>query len=295
MNEKKNLHVFMMVFSIIVFAIVGCSEKSSSAYVDDVVYSYVRPVDYSGAMGVFRNQGFQMDTVTLSSKYLKCRTESSTFDCTRYYSCALDETHDDMIDCDTVYLNYGESKLYDFSFEVDVPPLDSVEVRKIFSVFNSSVCSVLSDSILVNYWLDAYGLPEGISLLKIAKIDGFDWAAKDLNVNDSIISDDKFVVSENKQCVAPSFPPDSLEQFAYCRIIESCDSSKDVNILDNLCISGEKMSEEHLAQDVRMLHKYFFVSTRTSPLQADTVVEWTLVYTDQYGRRDSLAMTTRFK
>ena len=41
--------------------------------------------------------------------------------------------------------------------------------------------------------------------------------------------------------------------------------------------------------------KYYLKIEDNIGLPRDTIVDWTLIYIDQYGRRDSLAMTTRFR
>ncbi len=281
------------------------NNPSSDNANSNVVYSYVRAFNKSWQL----DDGYQLDTITLTSQRLKCDIDGSDFKCVRSYYCgdySVDVVESlsgqdsleplfDYDNADTVYLNYGDGRISDFSFEAKVPGIDSVGLRKAFAEFRSSVCTVLKDSIFTNYSLKAKGLPENISFAAGSKIDGFSWELKSSATKDSV----KVIsVDLARKCPAEPFLPDSVTSVAYCRLCEVDPQPLIQYIMKNdpikTCVAGTVVSTDTLKKDVLRERAYTLVSTRTEPFASDTTINWTLIYVDQYGRKDSLAMTTKF-
>ena len=286
----------------------GKSNPSSSVVNDaeksNIVYSYVKAKNYNSGP-------YAVDTFTIASRYFNCDIKDSNFECQYISFCHENFNEKFPADADTIRLNYGENRVSNFSFEVEVPKIDTVELRKFFAEIQLSPCAVLKDSIFSNYTFKAKGLPENISLMS-GKIEGFDWVSKHTMDSLNASSENSVALIRLDMCSEVRFPPDSIKLFAKCEAKSSCSlpvvyaaSVKEIPIKECYTRINVKTGIEEdvgmvdgsfkMTKDVLMERYYTLVNTRLEPFISDTTVDWTLIYSDQYGRKDSLAMKTVFK
>ncbi len=292
---------------------VACSDSGksnpSSSVVNDadksnIVYSYVKAKNYNSGP-------YAVDTFTIASRYFNCDIKDSNFECRYIDYCHEEQNEKFPDDADTIRLNYGEDRVSNFSFEVEVPKIDTVELRKFFAGFRLPPCAVLRDSIFSNYVFTAKGLPENISLMSV-KIEGFDWVSKHTMDSLNASSENSVPLIRVDVCSEERFPPDSIKLFAKCEARSSCAAPVvyTASVKENppkkcpIRIDEKTGIEEDvgtvdgslkMTKDVLMERYYTLVNTRLEPFVSDTTVDWTLIYVDQYGRKDSLAMKTVFK
>ena len=292
---------------------VACSDSGksnpSSSVVNDadksnIVYSYVKVKNYNSGP-------YAIDTFTIASKYFNCDIQDSNFECRYIDFCHEKRNEKFPVDADTVRLNYGENRVSNFSFEVEVPKIDMVALRKFFAELRLPPCAVLKDSVFSNYSFEAKGLPENISLMS-EKIEGFDWISKHTMDSINASSENSVALIRADRCAEERFPPDSIKLFAKCEARSSCKMPVvyTASVKENppkVCYTkidkktgieedvGTVDGSLKMTKDVLMERYYTLVNTRLEPFVSDTTVDWTLIYVDQYGRKDSLAMKTVFK
>ena len=134
---------------------------------------------------------------------------------------------------DTIFLNYGKSKLMDYIPYQEIPPINTSLLKKTLSVIDSKRNFVLSDTIISSYTFEAKNF-----------LDGIKFKEYDLLVEYTV----------------------------------------------DYCAGGDIiMYPESVKRK-----KYYLINTGRD-LPKDTTINWTLVYTDQYGRSDSLEIKTFFE
>jgi hypothetical protein len=137
---------------------------------------------------------------------------------------------------DTIFLNYGKSKLMDYIPYQEIPPINTSLLKKTLSVIDSKRNFVLSDTIISSYTFEAKNFLDGIK----------------------------------------------FEEYYF--FVEYT--------VDYYCAEGKFIMYPEPSKKQKM---YYLKNTGEISLPKDTTINWTLVYTDQYGRSDSLEMKTLFK
>ncbi|HHX15785.1 MAG TPA: hypothetical protein GX724_06450 [Fibrobacter sp.] len=134
---------------------------------------------------------------------------------------------------DTIFLNYGKSKLMDYIPYQEIPPINTSLLKKTLSVIDSKRNFVLSDTIISSYTFEAKNFLDGIK----------------------------------------------FEEYYFF-----------VEYTVDYCAGGDIIMYPESVK-----RKMYYLINTGRDLPRDTTINWTLVYTDQYGRSDSLEMKTLFK
>lgn len=186
--------------------------------------------DYGFASFVSPNSKKELDTLTIPLDGFKsdCTVRVESFSCRTVGKNCFVESRS----LDTVFINYGSTKLMDFLPYYKIPVFDTSAFKKIFSTVRIGETYALSDTIESSYKLSQKGLPAGI---------------------------DFYYVTRN----------------AVQDVTDPC---------------AALIEYPHLN-----MYMYQLQRKETDSLVGDTVVDWTLFYTDQYGQSDSLEMKTMFR
>ena len=186
--------------------------------------------DYGFASFVSPNSNKELDTLTIPLDGLKsdCTVRTESFSCRTVGANCIVEPRS----MDTVFINYGSTKLVDYLPYYKIPAFDTSAFKKIFSTVRINETYALSDTIESSYMLSQKGLPAGIDFRYVTQ---------------------------------------NAEQY----IIDPC---------------AVLIEYPHLNMYMYQLQK-----KETNSLVSDTVINWTLFYTDQYGRSDSLEIKTEFR
>lgn len=162
-------------------------------------------------------------------------------------------------------LNFGEDAIVNYIPIADIPAFDRKDVTKLFSNLSGEPCTILL-TFSSNYKIEAIGLP-----------DYFKWKTEDA---------DKLYIRKNKAgqntCV-------SLND-----IVSKIPTGRPLYYPTN-----KKFNQSRQDVDVCYLPEikevYEYKLLNYSLLYKDTTFSWKLVYKDQYGRRDTLDITTKFE
>ena len=85
---------------------------------------------------------------------------------------------------------------------------------------------------------------------------------------------------------SPTIPQSSSSYYPF-----PFSSSQTISVM-NACIDQVHDRYPFAYVDKQKVNLY---NASAQALETDTTITWTLIYTDQFGRRDSLAVTTKFK
>ena len=104
------------------------------------------------------------------------------------------------------------------------------------------------------------------------------------------------VIALTVGCFAIPKPMESIENYNVLMVHGAYGSNKGIDEKTGVEEDvGTVDGSLKMTKDVLMEKYYTLVNTRTEPFVSDTTINWTLIYVDQYGRKDSLAMKTVFK
>ena len=162
-------------------------------------------------------------------------------------------------------LNFGKDAIVNYIPIADIPAFDRNNVAKLFSHLSGEPCTFLL-TFRSNYKIEAIGLP-----------DYFKWKTEDA---------DKLYIRKNKAgqntCI-------SLND-----IVSKLPTGRPLYYPTN-----KKFNQSRHDVDVRYLPEkkeiYKYQLLNYSLLYKDTTFSWKLVYKDQYGRGDTLDITTKFE
>ena len=234
-------------------------------------------------MTIYRIQEFNGDTSEWSAS--DCNVKDSSFSCRRVtnYDCNeiyyrvlnCKDANDNPIECpgykdsiyDTTYqnLNFGKDALVHYIPTAKIPTFKRDSVAELFSKISGKSCSRLL-SFSSNYYLEAIGLPDSLTLnLEREYIPEEYIRPKDFFVHLSLITNES---TGEKTCRQDS-----------SRIM--------YNFYPGTCYYSS------LPEKAKVVNYELFNTT----IQAykDTTISWKLVYKDQYGRGDTLDITTKFE
>lgn len=211
------------------------SEAEQDSFLFDTL-SKINIGKYGYASFLNPNSNLGLDTVTipLDGGFSNCTVYPNFFSCHSHSKSCPSEPRSS----DTVFINYGESKLTDYLPYRKIPELDTLRIKKLFTTANVDEGIELSDTIESNYKFSQNGLPSGVDFYNVrtadrAKIQG--------------------PYTPDNCAIRVSYP--SLSVYAY------------------------------------QLQK----KNNSAVVPKDTTITWTLIYTDQYGRSDSLEVKTKFR
>lgn len=161
-----------------------------------------------------------------------------------------------------VDLNYGDNPVTDYIPYVDVPEFNRDSVKELFAELSGGYCESLKE-LSSNYRLEAIGLPDSLEFYDAS---GLSYSLLTNNSTDSSDTDQYATIIHQPQCIV-----------AY---VET-----NICLINRVCRSP---LPESLKSWTYMLAN---PSTKSFP---DTTFQWKLVYTDQYGRGDTLDITSHF-
>lgn len=161
---------------------------------------------------------------------------------------------------DTTYknLNFGDEALLHYIPVANIPAFDKEAVKKALSNLSGNYCSQIFQ-IRSNYSIDAIGLPQNFSW---KNRDNYEWG-----IEAHVKSDEK--TNESK-----------------CEVREPL-------VLSNYDANADWYISWSLPEKIRDYTYLLFNESMDS--YKDTTITWKLVYKDQYGRGDTLDITTKFK
>ena len=170
---------------------------------------------------------------------------------------------------DTTYrnLNFGKNALVKYIPVAKIPKLDRRQMKKSLSKLSGKACSEIAN-LESNYTFEAIGLPDGFTW----KVDSYEFnkGPYDKGPYEAYIKQDDSVelciVEKVSHRMFYTVPP----------ITSTC-----------------TCSSTYLPEIVKKFYSRLF----NGSLQAykDTTISWKLVYKDQYGRGDTLDITTKFE
>ena len=169
---------------------------------------------------------------------------------------------------DTTYrnLNFGKNALIKYIPVAKIPKIDRRQMKKRLSKLSGEACSEIAN-LKSNYTFEAIGLPEGFTW----KVDSkeFNKGPYDTGPYEAYIKQDS---SFRKKCVVSEV---KWQMFKHPNA--------------NFC----RCSAISLPEQKETFYSRLF----NGSLQAykDTTISWKLVYKDQYGRGDTLDITTKFE
>ncbi len=165
-------------------------------------------------------------------------------------------------------LNFGKNAIVNYIPIADIPAFDRNNVAKFFSYISGGPCSKLL-TFSSNYKIEAIGLP-----------DYFKWKTRD--ADEMYIRKDS---TEENVCIT-----------SRQKIIRGKVRIHPISIHP---IRNDFFNQSRQVVDIRYLPKekviYKYKLLNTSILYKDTTFSWKLVYRDQYGRGDTLDITTKFE
>jgi hypothetical protein len=165
-------------------------------------------------------------------------------------------------------LNFGKEAIVNYIPIADIPAFDRNNVAKFFSYISGKPCSKLL-TFRSNYKIEAIGLP-----------DYFKWKTRD--ADEMYIRKDS---TEENVCIT------SRQKIIRGKVR--------INPISIHPIRNDFFNQSRQVVDIRYLPKekviYEYKLLNTSILYKDTTFSWKLVYRDQYGRGDTLDITTKFE
>lgn len=262
-----------------VAVLAACSAGSSNADAtsveegDDYVLKHVQ---------MYRILGPQGDTSVWNAS--NCHVGDSTFSCTQvtnvdcyiFHTSYIEICYDSNkveIPClqkDTLYdttvadLNFGPNARVDYIPYAKISEFNRDSVKSLFSELSGETCKLLV-SYSSNYFLEAVGLPDSLTLLKT----------------------DEYRLG--------TYRSDYSQIIGLLAYRDSTGTEK----------CGISKAETRIAYDRGACFYYslpnepkqiqYVLYNNTSKSFRDTTISWKLVYRDEYGRGDTLDMTTKFK
>ena len=225
---------------------------------------------YKRHVTAYRILNFYGDTTVWDSSY--CHIQDSTFYCrsAKYYnSCddypyeisALEPTI--IYDTSFINLNFGKDAITNYIPMADIPEFNRDSVAKLFSTLSGKPCSELQEY-TSSYSLKAIGLPDDFALLW-----GGNFKYSDFRKHAHKEKDDL----GNENCSIREDPGTTLT-------------------LPEPCYSSYHDSRS-LPEEISLKSFQFF--NKSMQAYKDTTISWKLVYKDQYGRGDTLDITTKFE
>ena len=210
------------------------AESDSVGFPDSSPEINIEKYGYASFLNPNSNLGLDTVTIPLDGGFSNCTVYPNFFSCHSHSKSCPSEPRSS----DTVFINYGESKLTDYLPYRKIPELDTLRIKKLFTTANVDEGIELSDTIESNYKFSQNGLPSGVDFYNVrtadrAKIQG--------------------PYTPDNCAIRVSYP--SLSVYAY------------------------------------QLQK----KNNSAVVPKDTTITWTLIYTDQYGRGDSLEVKTKFR
>lgn len=161
-----------------------------------------------------------------------------------------------------VPLNYGNNPITDYIPYANIPEFNQDSIKSLFAEFENTSCKVLQ-TLWTNYQIEAVGLPEGLI-----------WYQVEENLYNSV---DRY--SGNGTIIVEDAQSDT-------KTCEFFISTMDASISWNSC-RVRTLPEKASSATFKL------VNNTPQPI-ADSVIQWKLVYKDQYGRGGTLDMSTRF-
>lgn len=262
-----------------VAVLAACSAESSSAdakSVEEGDYYVLKHVQ------MYRILGPQGDTSVWNAS--NCHVGDSTFSCTQvtnvdcyiFHTSYIEICYDSNkveIPClqkDTLYdttvadLNFGPNARVDYIPYAKISEFNRDSVKSLFSELSGETCKLLV-SYSSNYFLEAVGLPDSLTLLKT----------------------DEYRLG--------TYRSDYSQIIGLLAYRDSTGTEK----------CGISKAETRIAYDRGACFYYslpnepkqiqYVLYNNTSKSFRDTTISWKLVYRDEYGRGDTLDMTTKFK
>ena len=205
-----------------------------------------------------------------------CKIADSTFSCYKSecmgncptLGLLCTDSNGDDIACpeykDTIYdttyknLNFGDEALLHYIPVANIPAFDKEAVKKALSNLSGIYCSQIFQ-IRSNYSIDAIGLPKSFSW---KNRDSYEWGIE-------------AHVKSNKET-----------NESKCEVREPL-------VLSNYDANADWYISWSLPEKIRDYTYLLFNESMDS--YKDTTITWKLVYKDQYGRGDTLDITTKFK
>ena len=179
-------------------------------------------------------------------------------------------------------LNFGKDAIVNYIPIADIPAFDRKDVTKLFSYISGGPCSKLL-TFRSNYKIEAIGLP-----------DYFKWekhkARECINKQDIFIKKNS---AGQKTCIIKK----CISSTDISKLLES---TKHIRSTNHISSNRNYFNQSrHVVVDVRYLPEkkeiYEYQLLNSSILYKDTTFSWKLVYKDQYGRGDTLDITTKFE
>ena len=283
---KMKLFYRTMIASLIglTFCFFACANDVNGMKADGTLdYEAIKDSTLHWNVTIYRIQEYNGDTSEWDA--LDCRVHDSNFNCRRVTNvdCNRDivrmlncrDANNNFIECpdfkDTIYdttyknLNFGKEALVNYIPVAKIPAFNRDSVAKLFSKISREPCSRLL-SFSSNYYLEAIGLPDSLTLnLEREYIPEEYIRPKDFFVHLSLITNES---TGEKTCRQDS-----------SRIM--------YNFYPGTCYYSS------LPEKAKVVNYELFNTT----IQAykDTTISWKLVYKDQYGRGDTLDITTKFE
>lgn len=208
------------------------AESDSVGFPDSSPEINIGKYGYASFLNPNSNLGLDTVTIPLDGLLSFCTVYSE------YFSCHSNPCPLEPLSPDTIFINYGESKLMNYLPYQKIPPFDKQKFLNLFSVLDVAEQVGLSDTIELNYALSQNGLFPEIDFFRVRS--SYQMVPKDLIIVDPCYG-------------KVSYP--SLSVYAY------------------------------------QLQK----KNNSAVVPKDTTITWTLIYTDQYGRSDSLEVKTKFR
>lgn len=267
----------LLIFLLLAWTLVACSESPSESGVDNrstiTVYSFIQKNTW-GILDTINISKYPADTVdacVMEKGFYFCEGYEVRFDTTKYRG-------------DTIKINYSKKSYDATTVAADVPAFDTLWAKKIFAEIPMGRCGVILDSIFSNYQLEVVGNnPFAPELIEYSpEFKGFYWTA---NLDSARSACEGKNIAD---CLEHSMVPDSVDSVEVCSVRKP----GEVYIAPP---SNEDVYELKYYPPRLKNYGYRLISENFKPVKVDTTVHWTLKYTDQYGRSDSLLMTSIFK
>ena len=233
---------------------------------DSTLYRHVtilRIKDYYGNISEWHESDCKIADSTFS-----CYKSECTGNCPTLGLLLCTDSNGDDIACpeykDTIYdttyknLNFGDEALLHYIPVANIPAFDKEAVKKALSNLSGIYCSQIFQ-IKSNYSIDAIGLPKSFSW---KNRDSYEWGLE------AHVKSDK-ETNESK-----------------CEV-------KEPLVLSNYDANADWYISWSLPEKIRDYTYLLFNESMDS--YKDTTITWKLVYKDQYGRGDTLDITTKFK
>lgn len=268
------------------FVFFACTSSENGIKSDEkslIDYESIKDSTLHQDVTIYRIREFNGDTSEWDAS--DCNVKESSFSCRRVTNYDCNEVYYRVLNCkdadnnpiecpgykgtiyDTTYknLNFGKDALVHYIPTAKIPAFKRDSVAKLFSKISGEPCSRLL-SFSSNYYLEAISLPDSLTLnLEREYIPEEYIRPKDFFVHLSLITNES---TGEKTCRQDS-----------SRIM--------YNFYPGSCYYSS------LPEKAKVVNYELFNTT----IQAykDTTISWKLVYKDQYGRGDTLGITTKFE